>query len=300
MDPNVDAAAQPIGVTLVSKNLYGKFLAASRNGYVSDNNTRMSSVTYLEGRANIQGSTPDIFLASAKAYQTLAPGQKAAAGGAAYGIIAGVGGNIVLSLTPLGPLVWCSSIAVAFGAPSLTDPRVCTLVLINGLNGGLTRCDETFDCGFETHYPAIVDPAGKAGPTDPHHIPGQTQVDLGSGPETFYGMSFYRFENRRVLGLGFYGTGGAIAFTSDDPRTQGKMMAVSWLVPETGDRGCCVTADLSKWPSLSDFYYKTADTRKEVNSDVSDYYTLHGKFYDRVDNCDNDLVLTVSIENGTK
>jgi hypothetical protein len=300
MDPNIDASAQPIGVALVKQNLFSKFLDAAKYGYVMDNRLRISSVSYLEGQVAIQGSTPDIFLATAQSYQTMAPGQKAFAAGAVYGVIAAAGGVAVLSLTPLGPFVWAAAIATAFGAPSLTDPRVCTLVILNGLNGTLSRDDEMFDCGSETHYPAIVDPSGKSGATNPHEIAGQTKVDFGSGPETLYGLSFYRFENKRVLGIGFYGTGGAIAFKSSDPRTKGKVMAISWLVPESGDRGCCVTSDLSKWASLSDFYYKTADTRKETNSDPGDYYTLHCAFWDRQVNCDNDLVLTVSVENGSK
>jgi hypothetical protein len=298
MDPNVDNGALPMSLTLVKKNVFDDFVHASRNGCMWLNGIPLSSVKYLEARMMIQGSTPDIFIASGKSYQAMSPGQQAFAVGATYGVITGAVGTAALLLTPAGPLVGVAAIAAAFGAPSFTGPRVCTLVIANGLSGSLTRSDLTFDCGLETHYPAVVDPKDITKFEQTHVISGEVTLPM-SPPVSLYGVGFYRFENKRALGIGFYGTGGAIAFTSDDPRTQGAVMAVAWLVPETGARGFAVTSDLSRYASLSDFYYKTADLRKETPSDDGDFYSVHGAFWDRESDSD-DLVLTVSVGHGKK
>ncbi|MCX6613111.1 MAG: hypothetical protein NTW74_19950, partial [Acidobacteria bacterium] len=285
-----DAIGLP--VSLVTKPVFDKLAGAAKGtfgGLISESGTLSSSAKYLEGKMHIQGSTPDIFAATPKGYQGFGAGQQAAAVGATYGaIFAGA----ALVLTPAGPMLGLAAVVAAFGAPSFSSPRVCTLVIVNGLGGALTRKDMTFDCGIETHYPAMVDPTQTVPPVV-HEIPGLTTLHLSASFDT-HGVGAYRFENNRFLGIGFEGTAGAIAFTSDDPRTNGKVMAISWLIPSTGKRGMAVTDDLSNYASLSDFYYKTADTRTITASSGGDYFSLNAGFCDR-DGDEDDVVLTVLV-----
>lgn len=295
-DPDKGAEAFPL--SLVTAPVFADLAFAANNGIVSATN-KISAMKYLEGKMSIQGSVPDIFALTPAGYKAAQPGQQAIATGLTYATIAGGAGTLVLLATPASFLVGPLMIASLFGAPTFSDPRVCSMIICNGLNGTLTRKDVYFDCGHETHYPAIVDPTGVDPPAGAHVIPGWTTLPTTKPPTLVTGIGVYRFENSRALGLGFYGTGGAVSFTSTDPRTNGKEMAVSWLVPATGKVGYAPTSDLSQYSSLGDFYNKTADQRTVNVREVGDYYDIACAMGVR-DSDSNDLVMTVCVQHGKK
>jgi hypothetical protein len=128
---------------------------------------------------------------------------------------------------------------------------------------------DTFqDCGVQTARPsyAAVDPdTGNTLSSSPDTIPGLTTQIPGL---VQLGIGMYRFEKNLDMGIGFYGTGGAISFTCSDPDIR-HTMALSWLVPETGNLGIGVTDNINKYKTLEDFYNQTAGARKVVTSEDS-------------------------------
>jgi hypothetical protein len=167
-----------------------------------------------------------------------------------------------------GPLAPFAAIAAVIAVPLLGANRIATLVVCNPTQGDMKMSEIFQDCGVQTGRPVYADvdlDTGSTRSTKPDLIPGMTQIVPGLVQG---GVGMYRFEKDLDLGLGFYGTGGAVSWTFTDP-VMTTTMALAWLVPETGDPGLGVTADLGKYSSLEDFYNKTAGARKVVNRDYA-------------------------------
>lgn len=178
------------------------------------------------------------------------------------GVVAGGNtvGFLALSMAT-GPLAPFTAIAAAIAAPFFGANRMATLIVCNATQGDIKMSEVYQDCGVQTARPVYSDTdidTGSVRATKPDVIPGITQLVPGLLQG---GIGMYRFEKNLDMGIGFYGTGGAISWTCSDPDVH-TTMAFSWLVPETGDMGMSVTADLSKYSSLQDFYEKTAGARK--------------------------------------
>lgn len=205
----------------------------------------VSSYRYLEELAK----QPDLYGAAWK--QALASASVGVAGST-------VGfGALVLATGPLAPF---AAIGAAIAAPLFGANRLATLVVCNATQGDMKMAEIYQDCGVQTGRPVYADvdvDTGSTRSTTPDSIPGYTMIVPGLLQA---GVGMYRFEKNLDMGIGFYGTGGAISWTLSDPRAT-TTMAFAWLVPETGKPGMAVTADLGKYASLQDFYEKTAGTR---------------------------------------
>ncbi len=176
--------------------------------------------------------------------------------GVTVGAIVGYGSLIAVT----GPFAPFTALAAVIAAPFFGANRMSTIIVCNKTEGTMTLHETFQDCGVQTAKPVYseIDPGtGSTISSQADTIPGLVQIIPGLRQA---GVGLWRFEKNLDWGLGFYGTGGAISwtFTSAYIKTT---MAFAWLVPESGDLGCFATTDLSKYASLSDFYYKTADKR---------------------------------------
>lgn len=172
-------------------------------------------------------------------------------------------GTLILATGPLAPF---TALAAAIAAPFFGGNRLATLIVCNNTVGDMKMAEIYQDCGVQTGRPVFADvdiETGSTRSTNPDLIPGKAQIVPGLVQG---GVGMYRFEKNLDMGIGFYGTGGAISWTFTDP-TVSTTMAFSWLVPETGDPGYGVTADLNKYASLQDFYEKTAGARERETYD---------------------------------
>ena len=175
-----------------------------------------------------------------------------------------VGLGTLIAVT--GPLAPFTAIAAAIAAPFFGSGRVATLVVCNATEGDMKMAEIYQECGVQTARPVYADvdiDTGSTIATKPDTIPGMTQIVPGLLQA---GVAMYRFEKNLDMGIGFYGTGGAISWTFTDPKVS-TTMALAWLVPQSGSPGLGVTANLAKYASLEDFYWKTAGARKVVTID---------------------------------
>jgi hypothetical protein len=304
---------KPIPVAYVTATLLDNFLTAAKYGFVIEPSGRQtSSAAYLDGllgMAASSGGFNGVMIAIGKKMhakdpqdfqRVLSSWTYAAALAASPAVLVLVPAGI--ALVALAPV---AAVASIFAVPILSKNRVCTIVIANALQGSLVRKDHYYNCGFESAHPAIVDP-DDGSESNAHTIEGLLTLPPSVSPEPLFGVGAYRFEKDLSLGIGFYGTGGAISFTSSDPATNGKVMAISWLVPENGNPGCGVTADLSAYKNLEDFYMQTADKGHQERVDIQKSFNLHATFWPR--NFDSatgaqgsiqDLVLSVSVKQGS-
>jgi hypothetical protein len=276
----VDISDMP--ATQLPLDVYQNFAFAAKYTICEVDGVQMSSYRFMEDMAN----NPDKYTAEWK--QAL--------------LVAGIGtvggtvglGALIIATGPFAPLTLIGSM---IAAPFFGGNRACTIIIGNALNGSLRQSEIYRDCGVQTGHPVFSE-------TDPETgVVTSRQADVIPGLNTdmpqlpMAGVGMYRFEKDRSLLIGFYGTGGAISFTSDDPKVKQKV-AIAWLVPETGRPAFAVTGDLSKYQSLQAFYDKTAGARDSsenrdfVNGGVSIYASLVFRRYPDEQDV-NDLVLTV-------
>lgn len=261
--------------------VFEKIVDAAKYSVCEVDGVQMSSYRFMEDMAN----NPDKYTAEWK--QALMVGGMGAVG-------ATVGGAAVMLAG--GPI---TLIAGMIAAPFFGGNRACTLVIANGLMGNLTKSEIYQDCGIQTGKTVYSETDPETGVVQSRKadvIPG-VNIDMPEFPMAGIGM--YRFEKDRSLLIGFYGTGGAISFTTDDPKYNQMKIAVAWLVPETGRPAFAVTGDLSKYQSLKAFYDKTAGNRDSTNRDLTSgrpsvYASMVFRRYPEEQNV-NDLVLTVFV-----
>jgi hypothetical protein len=265
--------------------VFEKIVDAAKYSVCEVDGVQMSSYRFMEDMAN----NPDKYTAEWKQSLLVAG-------------IGGVGSTVALPaiIIASGPLAPITLVGAMIAAPFFGGNRACTIVIANGLMGNLKKSEIYQDCGVQTGRPVYseTDPeSGVVQSTNADVIPG-INVDMPEFPMAGIGM--YRFEKDRSLVIGFYGTGGAISFTNDDPKYNQKKIAVAWLVPETGKPAFAVTGDLSKYQSLKAFYDKTAGARDSTqNRDLnggrpSVYGSMSFRRYPDEQNV-NDLVLTVFV-----
>ena len=209
-------------------------------------------------------------------------------------------GTLVAATGPLAPF---AAIGLGLGSQIFGNNRACTLLIGNERDGDLVKHDLYIDCGIQTGRPVYEEEdldTGRTVATNKDTIPGLE--DYGDG-YVFCGLGMYRFEKDLSLILGFYGTGGAISFRCTDPKVKNKILAISWLVPETGKPAFGVCADLGKYDSLEDFYDKTAGARKSDWFDKGTYRNkevvrIRGSMIHRLypeEKDEDDLLLTVTV-----
>ena len=279
----------------VTEAAAGRFIEASKQGVVAMADGRLVSPTaYLQ---TLMTQAPPDFSDTTRDLE--ATGMFFAGGGAA---------SAVLVLTPLAPFVVAAWILSTLGGQAITHTRVCTLVIINGLQGKLTLLKDGIymSHGIQTGYPVLSDGTPNP-PTVRDEIPGVRSRGTKGKTHLVYGVGSYQFQKDLSSVIGIAGTGGAIAFTTDDPKAQGHTIAASWMVAESGAIGNGVTSDLfGKYGSLKAFYEATAD--KATQNHRSDFgtTTVWGTFGQRgfdsthSDKANRDLgftdlVLTVSV-----
>ena len=169
--------------------------------------------------------------------------------------LAGMGALVAVT----GPFAPFTALGAMIAAPFFGGNRIATLIVCNGTGGDMVLKDIYQDCGVQTARPVYSErnpTTDSVIATKPNTIPGRVELLPGLKQA---GIGIYRFEKNLDWGLGFYGTGGAISWSFGDAKI-GTTMAAAWLTPEKGDLGWAVTADLSQYSSLQDFYEKTADT----------------------------------------
>lgn len=264
--------------------VFEKFVDAAKYSVCEVEGKQMSSYRFMEDMA----SDPEKYTAEWK--------QALLVGG-----IGGVGSTVALPaiIIASGPFAPLTLIGAMIAAPFFGGNRACTIVIANGLMGNLKKSEMYEDCGVQTGRPVYseTDPeSGVVQSTKADVIPG-VSIDIPEFP--MGGVGMYRFEKDRSLLIGFYGTGGAISFTTDDPKYNQKKIAVAWLVPETGKPAFAVTGDLSQYQSLQAFYDKTAGKRESTNRDLTSgrpsvYASMSFRRYPDEQNI-NDLVLTVFV-----
>lgn len=175
--------------------------------------------------------------------------------------VGGLTGGYLALAAATGPLAPFTALGAAIAAPFFGSNRSATIIICNGTDGDMTLSGDAYqDCGVQTGKAAYteVDPVtGSTLSTKPDTIPGVVNQIPNLRQR---GIGIYRFEKNLDMGIGFYGTGGAISFDFTDPKI-GQRVAISWLVPQTGDLGLGVTANLDHYSSLEDFYNKTAGAR---------------------------------------
>lgn len=263
--------------------VFEKFADAAKYSVCEVDGVQMSSYRFMEDMA----SNPEKYTAEWK--------QALLVGG-----IGGVGATVGLPaiIIASGPLAPLTLVGAMIAAPFFGGNRACTIVIANGLLGNLTKSEIYQNCGIQTGRPVYseTDPeSGVVQSTKADVIPG-VNTDIPDFP--MGGVGMYRFEKDRSLFIGFYGTGGAISFTSDDPKIK-KKIAIAWLVPEIGRPAFAVTGDLSQFQSLKAFYDKMDANRDSTNRDFpSDGARVYASMVFRryPDEQDvNDLVLTVFV-----
>lgn len=187
--------------------------------------------------------------------------------------VAGSTAALPVLIAATGPLAPLAVIGLGIGSVFLGKNRSCTLLVANSTIGELIQEALHIDVGVQTGRPVIEEAdmdTGRKIATKPNTIPGVRTIE--GDPEfdipdmMLGGLGLYRFEKDLSLWIGFYGTGGAIAFRGTDSYLKEKRFAVAWLVPETGRPAFAVTADLyGEYESLKEFYDQTAGARKSIN-----------------------------------
>jgi hypothetical protein len=266
------------------KDVFEKFVDAAKYSVCEVDGVQMSSYRFMEDMA----SNPDKYTAEWK--QALLVAGVGVAGGAA---------SITALSLATGPLAPITLIGAMIATPFFGGNRACTITIANGLMGNLTKSEIYQDCGVQTGRPVYseTDPeTGVVQSTNADVIPG---VNIETPEFPMAGVGMYRFEKDRSLLIGFYGTGGAISFTTDDPKYKNKKIAIAWLVPESGKPAFAVTGDLSKFQSLKAFYDKMDANRDSTNRDFpsgapSVYASLVFRRYPDEQNV-HDLVMTVFV-----
>lgn len=265
--------------------VFEKFVDAAKYSVCEVDGVQMSSYRFMEDMA----SNPDKYTAEWKQALLVAG-------------IGTVGGTVGLGavIAATGPFAPITLIGSMIAAPFFGGNRACTIVIANGLMGNLTKSEIYQDCGIQTGKTVYSETDPETGVVQSRKadvIPG-VNADVPEFPMAGVGM--YRFEKDRSLLIGFYGTGGAISFSTDDPKYSSKKIAIAWLVPETGKPAFAVTGDLSKYQSLQAFYDKTAgartsDNRSFISGAPSVYGSMSFRRYPDEQNV-NDLVLTVFVK----
>ena len=234
--------------------------------------------------------------------------------GAGFFAATAAGAMSGLSTLAGGPVALVAGATAFWFVGNPSKNKACSIMIVNLLEGDLTLQPATDTAGnpflhhgIQTGHPAVCDPKGKKPPMAENQVPGKAQLDPDDPESLTCGVGFYRFEkDLGFLNMGVYGTGGAMAFTSSDPSTKGKVMAIAWSVPQKGDLGCGVTGDLSKYPSLKDFYEATAgmgNTNKKT--EAGPQYNIQASIvacdYDSstpAKTSEDDFILTVSVQRG--
>lgn len=236
---------EDIETTVLPQEDFAYVIEASKDGTCTLDGTKMSVDRLLAELAkNPEKGSPEWQRGMAAA------GAVAAGGTIGFFQLAAVTG-------PLAPFV-----AAGLGASYLLGAnRICRLIIGNQTNGDLVKHDLYIESGKQTGRAVFEEKDAETGRMTASRtdvIPGR--MDWGGGFETC-GIGMYRFEKNLDLVIGFYGTSGAISFTSTDPAID-KTFAVAWSVPERGEASVAVCENLRLYENLQDFHEKAMKKAK--------------------------------------
>lgn len=134
---------------------------------------------------------------------------------------------------------------------------ICDLLIVNGLDAPIT-CTETYvGHGYPIYFPQVMTPLEHGDPVEASNnvIPGRTCMPDGTNR---FGLGLYRFQKGDGA---FYGTEGALKFTTSDPAAP-QPIGIAWGLDYHNTPSMAATADLSQYNSLQAFYEAT--TQKSV------------------------------------
>ena len=183
---------------------------------------------------------------------------------------AGMAAVTVLGLSALsGP--FAPVVAGVLGTMGV-QPRTCRVIVVNDTDEDLSPPDMSkvagmdatgvawLDCGVVRTVPAVATSTG--GWTALGTIPKRRVMRNGSRAA---GVGCYVFQKNLTAGIGLYGTGGVLPYTSP---SMGADAAVGWLVPQKGSSSTAVTLDLNGDGGAATLYDKYVDKKRQTNSYV--------------------------------
>jgi hypothetical protein len=239
--PDMADKIEDIETSVLPKEDFAYVIEASKNGTCNLDGTAVSIDKFMAELAK----NPEKGSEAWKRSLTLAG---AATAGSTISILP------MLAMGPLAPL----ALAGLHASYKLGDNRICRLIIGNETDGDLIKHDLYLDCGKQTARAVFEEKDAETGrmtASKTDTIPGR--MDWGGGFETC-GIGMYRFEKNLDMVIGFYGTAGAISFTSTDPAID-KVFAIAWSVPERGDAAVAVCENLRMFENLQEFYEKSIE-----------------------------------------
>ncbi|MFZ1680289.1 MAG: hypothetical protein WAT70_04660 [Rhizobiaceae bacterium] len=159
---------------------------------------------------------------------------------------------LVQALRGDGSTAWDQDLTL-WGTPG----TICDILIVNGLDAPLTLADTYVGHGYPIYYPNVMQPLIHGDPVEvaPNVIPGRTGAPDGTDR---FGLGLFRFQKGDGA---FYGTEGAMQFTTPDPAAP-KPIGIAWGLDYHNNPSTAATADLSQYNSLQAFYEATTMVSK--------------------------------------
>ncbi len=209
------------------------------------------------------------------------------------GIAAGfVGGTVAgfLVSTALGGPVGLVAACVML----ILGGRSMNMIIINDTDSDISLTDRHDECGEQVMRP--ID--GQSGDRIPRRMAAIPDPDnpgaFLTDPMVWFGC--YGFRQATTLGIGFYGTAGALSFKAQQGSVLPDGFTLGWSVPESGHNNCAVSLNLQD----PDAFYKTwidgdpcrsTDSSKNAAAGVSAYCAMESQ-KDKPDNANLLVVIT--------
>lgn len=176
----------------------------------------------------------------------------------------GVAGGLVNAMI-LGP------IGLIFeGIMAIDGNRTMTLSVVNALDTDLTLYPS--NAHLETGSAVVGFGTGDStgAVVAPNVLSAANSINLIDGPT----MGFLLTQKNRTLGVGFYGTEGAIWLKPSDPSLLPEGVFIGWREPETGDCTCAVS--VNGYRDAKEFYNAWVNSDKKPNTRQTDGSTYAG------------------------
>ncbi len=139
---------------------------------------------------------------------------------------------------------------------------VCDILIVNGLDDPLTAADPDIGHGYPIYFPEVRTPIDHGDPVvaSTNIIPGRTCMPDGTNR---FGLGLFRFQKGQGAA---HGTEGAMQLTTSDPAAP-QPIGIAWGLDYHNTPSAAVTADLSQYNSLDDFYLATTGVSKSINKE---------------------------------
>jgi hypothetical protein len=219
--------------------LFAKFVVAAQKDALVDS---QAPLQFIKSQAQQTNSDLGKFFANA--------GEQA-------GVVAAAGATSIVAAILMAP-------AALFMIGTWLDPnRSISIMLVNNLPTGLNiaASDAHLDTGHAVTLPAVVDANGAV--TSANHVLGRGDVSGLDGA----GVGVFYFEKSTTLGIGFYGTEGAIHLTAEDSTLLPNGVYIGWRVPEKGENTCAIS--INSYRDAKDFYERWINDNNSRQTDQS-------------------------------